>query len=62
MKWTLSCREVTRLLLQGEDRRLNLGERLAVRVHMAVCATCPRFERQVQLMREAARRWRRDAD
>lgn len=62
MKWTRSCRDVTRLVLEGEDRQLNLGERLAVRVHMLACAACPRFERQVRLMREATRRWRRDAD
>lgn len=60
MRFTRSCRDVTRLVLEGEDRQLALGERLAVRVHMLACRACPRFEHQVRLMREATRRWRRD--
>jgi hypothetical protein len=59
-----SCREVTELVLGGEDRRLSVVERLAVRFHMQICVTCPRFERQVALMRKALPRWRgyRDGD
>jgi len=53
-----SCREVTRLLLEGEDRPLTLAERVAVRFHMWICAACPRFERQVKLMRGALGRWK----
>ena len=58
MKIRRTCREVTQLVLQGEDRRLSLGERMVVRLHMLVCAACPRFEQQVRLMREASARWR----
>ena len=59
-----NCREVTALVLGGEDRRLSLIERLAVRMHMKICAACPPFERQVALMRKALPRWRgyRDGD
>lgn len=53
-----NCREVTALVLGGEDRRLGFVERLAVRFHMQICAACPRFERQVALMRRALPRWR----
>jgi hypothetical protein len=53
-----NCREVTRLVLAGEDRRLSWFERLLVRSHMKVCAACPGFEQQVVLMREAFGRWR----
>jgi hypothetical protein len=53
-----NCREVTALVLGGEDRRLSLMERLAVRLHMQICAGCPAFERQVALMRQALPRWR----
>ena len=37
MKPMLNCREVTALVLAGEDRRLSLGERVGVRLHMMVC-------------------------
>lgn len=58
MKLKATCREVTQLLLRGEDRRLPLSERLTIRLHMLVCEACPRFERQVELMRRASARWR----
>ena len=54
-----NCRQVTALVLAGEDRRLGWFERLLVRGHMKVCAACPRFLGQVALMREALGRWRR---
>lgn len=57
-----SCREVTRLVLAGEDRSLSWFERLLVRSHMKVCAACPRFLAQVRLMRGAMDRWRAYAD
>jgi hypothetical protein len=53
-----TCRDVTRLVLQGEDRRLSWPERLTVRLHMLICKACPGFERQVLLMRRAMGRWR----
>jgi hypothetical protein len=53
-----NCREVTALVLAGEDRALGFWERVAVRLHMAICEACPRFQRQVRLMHEALPRWR----
>jgi hypothetical protein len=50
---------VTHLVLQAEDQALPLHERVAVRLHMAACHACPRFLKQVQLMRRASARWRR---
>ena len=53
-----TCREVTRLVLEGQDRRLGWAERLSVRLHYKICDTCPRFAKQVALMRGAMARWR----
>jgi hypothetical protein len=53
-----NCREVTALVLAGEDRRLDFVERLALRLHLQICAACPKFSRQVALMRQALPRWR----
>ena len=53
-----NCREVTALVLAGEDRQLGLIERWAVRAHLTACAACPRLSRQVALMRQALPRWR----
>jgi hypothetical protein len=53
-----NCRQVTALILAEQDRPLGLIERLAVRLHMLICNTCPTFHRQAALMREALPRWR----
>ena len=55
-----TCKETAALLIAREDRALSLGDRVALRLHMAVCANCPKFERQSTSMRQAFARWRRD--
>lgn len=53
-----NCRDVTALVLAGEDRALGFFERWLVRAHLKACGACPRFSRQVALMRRAYPRWR----
>ena len=57
-----TCKEVTVLLVAREDRQLPAIERLALRLHLAVCTACPVFERQLLTMRNALQRWRHYAD
>ena len=56
-----TCKEVAALLVAREDRALPPLERLALRLHLAACDACPKFERQLQLMRRAFGRWREEA-
>ena len=51
----LSCRETARLLSQGEDRPLALGERVALRVHLALCDGCRNVSAQFRFLRRAVR-------
>ena len=53
-----TCKEVTALVIAREDRNLPMRERLALRIHMKICDTCPVFERQIFTMRNAMRQWR----
>ena len=53
-----TCKEVAALVVAREDRELRLLDRLAVRMHMGICAACPKFERQILLMRHAMFQWR----
>jgi hypothetical protein len=53
------CRDVSALILAAEDRSLSVRERLAVRLHLAMCDACTRFSSQVRLMHRAMPRWRR---
>jgi hypothetical protein len=54
-----TCREVAALLVAREDRHLGLADRLALRMHMVICDTCPRFERQMLTMRNGLQQWRK---
>ena len=56
-----TCKEAAALLVAREDRELALADRVALRLHLAVCEACPRFERQLDLMRRAFGRWRHQA-
>lgn len=52
-----SCREIHRLVIEGQDRELGLAERLSMRVHLMICTTCRRFDAQIDLLRQALRRF-----
>jgi hypothetical protein len=57
-----TCREIATILVAREDRSLGLAEKLALRLHMSICETCPKFERQILTMRNSLARWRNYAD
>lgn len=58
----LDCREATGLMSQARERHLSLRERVALRLHRAMCSACRRFDRQLDVLREAARRFAGRAD
>ena len=53
-----NCREVTRLVLERENRTLTVVERVAVRFHLGICLMCTRFTGQVKLMNRAMAQWK----
>ena len=58
MRIKVTCKEVTALVIAREDRPLSWQDRLALRVHMVICAACPHFARQVLTMRNVMKPWR----
>ncbi len=52
----LTCRESAKLMSEALDRKLSLGERAGLRLHLAICAGCRNFRAQMDLLREACRR------
>lgn len=52
----LSCKDAVRLVSQGLDRRLGFGERVALRVHLAICDGCTNFKKQATFVRKAVQR------
>ena len=51
----LSCKETTRLVSEGLDRELAFGERVALRLHLAICLGCRRAGSQMRTLRNAVR-------
>jgi len=62
MPFHRTCKEVSALVIAREDRVLPWHDRLALRLHMVICAACPTFERQVLTMRNAMKAWRNYED
>ncbi|HEY6239957.1 MAG TPA: zf-HC2 domain-containing protein [Burkholderiales bacterium] len=53
----LSCREASRLISEGMDRRLSFTEKFALRLHVGICDACTRFTRQIELLRRALKNY-----
>ena len=51
MKWMTTCKETAELASRAMDERLSLGDRMAMRMHLAICKNCRRFTQQLQDMR-----------
>lgn len=58
MPFLKNCKEITALVVAREDRELSWRDRFELRMHMAMCAACPTFERQMLTMRNAMAQWR----
>ena len=54
----LSCHDATRMMSEAQERRLGVLERVSLRLHLAICAACRRFDRQLPLLRRAMRTFR----
>lgn len=53
MDMMLSCKKASRLMSEALDRKLGMGERIALRFHTMMCSACSRVERQMALLRRA---------
>jgi hypothetical protein len=57
-----TCKQVAALLVAQEDRKLPAVERVALRLHLAACSACPKFQRQLLTLRNVMRHWRNYTD
>ena len=55
MKWIVTCKETSLLASRAMDERLPFADRLALRMHLAICKNCARFNQQLQEMRRLFR-------
>ena len=52
----LSCKDITRLVSESFDRKLSLGERMNLLIHVGMCSTCRMFRRFQIGLHQAIRR------
>jgi len=56
----LSCKEITHLLSESQDRKLNLSEKFHLQMHLAMCKGCKNFKNKMNFLRAACKRYRKD--
>jgi hypothetical protein len=54
----VTCKQATMLLLAQEDRSIAMSDKVALRLHIYACKTCPNFEQQLVIMRKSLKLWR----
>lgn len=57
MKIIPTCREVSELLSQAQERPLTLREKMALYVHLPICNACRNFRQQLVFLRRAVREY-----
>ena len=58
----MSCKEVSRLLSESMERKLSFWERIGLWFHLSMCKLCKGFSKDLQQLREAARRHAEDVE
>jgi Putative zinc-finger len=56
MKLKLDCKDVSRLISDGQDQDLPSGERAKLRLHFVMCETCRNVDEQMQFIRRAMKK------
>lgn len=51
----LSCKEANRLMSQELDRKLSLGERIGLKLHVSMCDGCANARKQMSVVHSACK-------
>lgn len=46
----MSCQEAARLISEERDHPLSLGQKIGLRVHLAFCALCRGYKKNLQML------------
>lgn len=57
MKILKTCKEVSELLSQSQERPLRPGEKFQLKLHLLMCDGCRNFGRQLDFIRAAMQRY-----
>lgn len=56
----LTCKQVTRIVSQAQERPLSFMERLKLRLHLMMCKGCRNYNKQMSFIRKTCCRLRGD--
>lgn len=51
----LSCKDVTHLVSESQDRPLTLSEKVQLEMHLAMCKGCRNFKAQMSFLRQTCK-------
>lgn len=49
----MNCQQATRLISESQDRTLSLSEKMALKMHVMMCAGCKNFSLQIPFLSQA---------
>ena len=52
----MSCEKAARMISEGKDRPLSFREKLGLRMHLAMCAMCRNYEKNLLMLSQIAAR------
>lgn len=55
-----SCLAITQVLSESRERELTVGERMELKMHLAICSKCKTFAKQLDVLDEVAKTYRSD--
>ena len=53
----LTCKQVTRLLSERQERQLQWRERIPLKLHLLMCGGCTNFRKQMDFLHRACREY-----
>jgi len=58
----LTCKQVSNALAKQDYATMSLFQRAGLKLHVALCVVCGKYNRQVMIMQDAARTFRKRED
>lgn len=51
----LTCKHASQMISESQEHPLGIWERVSLRLHLWMCVSCRRFERQIHFLRRSLR-------
>lgn len=58
----MNCKQATRLISESQDRALSLSEKMALKMHVLMCAGCKNFSLQIPFLSQAMKAYAKGLD